>query len=414
MLCKKCNTAIPDNDYSCNYCGAKTGNRRNGILAVCALILSAGIIFGTYAYYSSQAQDIFILEETSPPSDVTSPPPTRAPAENEEQVPSFTPDYTKTMDEIRHLVDSVAKAAMNFYNEFSSFGTYVTKYGYFFEYSSNNFIKTEDLVITDLDPNYAGESVLILYLRPSDLSGYRQLNVKPSDKLEIFAAYETKEGFVIASVNNPGGILPREELHKVLEKYNYVHGEPRVVPYGGADYQQIMEALAKQAGVEANPDIRYLRQDDKYAVAIVSPRDDSTDVNQFVLEKTSGKWNVVIYNYENYDMHKAVINARLVDINLELIPHDDLTVLRKYFRRSYTDVIGTMKMNAFILDEDGAAVYQAGTNNFCYLVFESGKRFLGHLNNDAWVLYKIDSYEQAVEIMYSLQKWPPLVILKQY
>jgi len=424
MLCSKCNTAMSETDAVCGYCGAKPGGKKTGMFAAAAFFMTLCVITGLYFYLAQIRTDMpeHIADETETPLVATgTPAPTRPPASSGEAVPSYTPDYNKTMDEIRLLVDSVAKAAQDFYAEFSAFSVYVTKNGYFFEYSSSQYIKTEDLTdpdpefaLTDLDPEYADESVLILYLKPSDLAAYSQLDVSRSDTLELFAAYETKDGFVIASVKNPGGVLPREELFRVLEKYDYYHGEPRTVPYGGEDFNRIIAALVRDARVAPDSDIRYLKQDDKYAVAILSPRDDPTDVNQFILKKENGGWSVVIFNYEMYDKHKAVINAELVDLNLEMVPRDDLTVLKKYFRRSYTDVIGTMVMNSFVMDEDGAAVYQAGTNNFCYIIFESGRRFLGFLDNDTWTMHEVRTYEEAVEKMEALQKWPPIVILRQY
>jgi len=424
MLCKKCNTAVTNGDAVCGYCGTKTASKKNAVVTTIALLLTAGLILSVYIYFIRTNRDApeHYAEVEEPPSETaaTEPPPARTPSPGDDAIPNFTPDYNKSMEEIRLLVDGVARAAQEFYVQFSPFSVYVTKYGYFFEYSSGQYIKTEDLVgeppydLTSLDPAYAGESVLILYIKPSDLSGFGHLDVESSEVLELFAAYETKEGFVIASVNNPGGVLPREDLQAVLAKYDYAHGEPRTVVYGGDDYNKIMAALVKDAGIESDSDIRYLKQDDKYAVAIVSPKDDPTMVNQFILKKEKNDWSVAIYNYEIFDKHKAVINARLVDINLEMVPRDDLTVLRKYFKRSYIDVIGTMIMNSFVSPEDGAVVYQAGTNNFCYIIFESGRKFLGYLNNDQWVMYEVETYDEAVETMNTLQKWPPTVILRQY
>jgi len=418
MLCRKCNTAVPDNEAVCAYCGAKTGGRKNALLTVSACLASAAIISGLYLYYGG-ADRRPVEEEYIPEEEVVNVIETVTVTENtdpEESVPAFDPEETvMSLEEIYKMVNNVAEAAVDFYAQFSPFSLYITKYGYLYEYTANSYIKTEDLVgLTGLDPKYANESAYILYLKPSDLAGYRHLNVQPSEKLELFAAYETKEGFVIASVHNPGGILPREDMQKILEKYDFNHGEPRTPEYGGEEFQRIVAALVEDALVEPDFDFRYLRADNKYAVAILSPKNDPTTVNQFILQKTNNKWNVVIFNYENYEKHRAVINARLVDLNLEMVLRDDLTVLRKYFKQSYTDVIGRMKMNSAILSSDGAAVYQAGTNAFCYIIFESGKRFLGFYDDDGWVMYNTESYEEAVDIMHSLQKWPPLVILRQY
>lgn len=423
MFCRKCNTAISGGGHVCGYCGAKVNETKNVLLTAVALILTAGVILGLFAYYMRAARDPenFFAEETTHTEESTNPDASenaQTPERNQhdpESIPVHTPDYSKSMDEIRVLIDGIAEAALEFYTQFSPYAVYVTKYGYFFEYSSNQYIMTESLFDDiGLDTENADDNVLILYLKPSDLAGFKQLNVTSSDNLELFAAYETKEGFVIASVNNPGGVLPREDLQKVLEKYDFNHGEPRTVRYGGEDYNQIMSALVKEAGVEPDSDIRYMKQDDKYAVAILSPRGDATDVSQYILQKINSRWSIVIYNYEIYDKHKAVINEQLVDINLEMIPRDDLTVLRKYFRQNYTDIIGTMKMNSYIMDEDGAAVYQAGTNNFCFIIFESGRKFLGHLVDDSWRMYEVRNYDEAVEIMLTLEKWPPIVILRQY
>jgi hypothetical protein len=118
-------------------------------------------------------------------------------------------------------------------------------------------------------------------------------------------------------------------------------------------------------------------------------------------------------NYETYEKYKAVINARFVDINLELIPSFNMTAFANGMRNDYPEVIRSMTLNGVITDEE-TVTFQSGTEDFCYIESESGRKFIGFLNKDGvWNNIEVDSYEQAAAVLNGLSNRPPLFILRQ-
>jgi hypothetical protein len=293
---------------------------------------------------------------------------------------------------------------------------YVTNKGYLFEYLSGTYIKASDFVgVTELKPENVNDDVLLLYLKTADLLEYPSLTVTQSDELVIFASYETKDGFILSSAKNGGGLLPREDLRSVLAKYDNTHGAVKKVELGSDDYNQISALVGNMYSGSGSFDFRYLYRDGKYCVAVTSPKTDSVSISEHVLYYENDTWYMGFPNYEMFEKNRSVINSAFVDINLELVPGYNMTAFKNYLRSDYSEVIRAMKLNSLITEDDEPMVFQSGTDDFCYLESASGRKFVGNLPIDsAWDVKEITSYEQGAEYIKSLTNRPPLFILKQY
>lgn len=419
MLCKKCNTAINEDDLSCAYCGAKVDKNKIKKTTASLFILVLIVMF-TFTYIVGR--NISAPDETEQPKSAEETPPPAEPVKTiipdetvlTEDTPIEEPELT--IEEIYDMLNDAAAAAKEFYDKFSTYAVYVTNKGYLFEYMSDAYITTRDFeVITDIKPENINSGILVLYLKTSDLTEYPKMAVKESNELVIFTAYETKDGFILSSVNNGGGILPREDLQCVLSNYINTHGQIRKILKGSDDYNQISMLVGNMYDGRDSFDFRYLYRDDKYCVAVTSPKDNSIEINEHVLYNENDTWYIGLLNYEVYEKYKAVINSQFVDINLDLVPNYNMTAFSKSLRSDYSEVIRAMKLNSLISEEDEPITFQSGTDDFCYLESSSGRMFVGNLNKDGmWEVREVSSYEQGVERINGLTNKPPLFILKQY
>lgn len=416
MLCKKCKTAISNSDINCAYCGSKI-DRNRAKKASTALFICVLAIMLVFTYFARKGPAI--PEETVsaaiPVTSVTEHP-ENEPVQITEPDDTAEEDDEKSFTEIYEMLNDAVSAAQEFHDKFSTYAVYVTNRGYLYEYLSATYITTRDFeAITDIKPENVTDDILILYLRPKDLIDYPDLGIIESPDLVIFAAYETKDGFILTSLKNGGGILPREDLRNVLAYYNNIHGEIQKIPKGSDDYHQISMLVGNLYNGRDSFDFRYLFRDDKYCVAVTSPKDNSININEHVFYTENNTWYMGLHNYEQYEKYKAVINSNFVDINLDLIPNYNMTTFSNYLRSDYSEVIRAMKLNSIITEDDEPMSFQSGTDDFCYLESVSGRKFVGNLNKEGmWEVREISSYEQGVERITGLTNKPPLFILKQY
>ncbi|MDR1687045.1 MAG: zinc ribbon domain-containing protein [Clostridiales bacterium] len=424
MLCVKCKTAIDESSESCPYCGEKINRRKTKHITMAlfflCLVLLLGITYFT-GVYTKPKEDVVLEQEERPAQVPEEKPQDEAPALTPTEVPSEggeedTASEEKTVTEIEDTVNDIAASAQEFYEKFGTYAVYVTNKGYLYEYLSGTYIKASDFEgVTGIKPENINDDVLLLYLKTADLADYPSLSVTQSNELVIFASYETKDGFIISSANNGGGLLPREDLRSVLDKYSNTHGAIKKVEIGSDDYNQISALIGNMYTGSGSFDFRYLFRDGKYCVAVTSPKGESTSISEHVLYCENNTWYMAFPNYEMYEKSRSVINTALVDINLELVPGYNLTAFKDYLRSDYTEVIRAMKLNSLITEEDEPMVFQSGTDDFCYLESASGRKFVGNLSMDsAWDVKEITNYEQGAEYIKSLTNRPPLFILKQY
>lgn len=426
MLCKKCKTAVSEDDKVCKYCGNNLKkNNTNIIIGVICLVLLIAII----AFYLQKGKDNIIevpaitaiptAESSVEPSTEPQPTETTAPVEitpkPEEAIPSVEPDLTKTKEEVEKIVDDIAKASDEYVKKYSDQISYLSKNGYLFELASKSYVKLTDLLeVTQMNPENKDARALLLYLKPDDLQGIKEFYVKPSQEFEVFTAYETKEGYYMSSTNNAGGIISKEDLEKALDKYVITQGKITQVLKSDADYETIITVLKEISGETNGFDVRSINKNDKYCVAVVSPIGNPNQINEFVLQKIDNKWTMVIPNFETISKYRLEINKKLIDLDFALLPDYNLNTYIKYVVTDFEEVINVMKSSNLISDADLPATFSSGTDDFAYLEFKSGKKFVGGLSKEkVWVMYPVTDYNEAFIIMTSIKEDAPTFILKQ-
>jgi len=421
MLCPKCKTAVINNKKVCANCGAKIDRHKTAKASMLLFTALVAVIslFIYYADYLAPPPPDEVAEnpasidnETPEPVADTNPP---EPA----LAPVGAPDITESRD-ITSALRDVAVSAGEFCEKYFEYATFVTNKGYLYVYESSQFITAGDLIgYTGVNPDNATDDMLILYLSTADLTGFDTLDIISSNELVIFAATETKDGFIIESEDNGGGILPREDLRGVLAGYSNDHGRIQPISADSDDYNQISMLIGNLYDGRASFDFRYLYKDDVYCAAITSPVNDSKQLQGHILYFENNTWFLGMAHYEENERYIEAINTRFTDMNLDIIPGYNLSSLALAMRDDYPEVISSLILSGVITDgEDEAITFQTGTGNFCYLETQTGERkFLGFFNNNngAWDVTEVTSYEQAVNIMKEKQRDnPPIFILKLF
>lgn len=419
MLCKKCNKPIEDTEKICTNCGANIEEQKKGkSLTIIAVVFAIALVLAVAYYFSKKTDGEEIIDgQGSVEENIVSNGEGESFVEVEEPeilLPSEVPDLEKSIEEVWDLVIDVAFAAKEYHSKYNEQAVMISKNGYLFDVPADYYVKPETLLeVTEMNPEFADESVLIFYLKPDDLLEFKDLEVKGSDKLEVFAAYETNDGFIIASSRNGGGILPREDFSELLKKYDTNKGKVIRPTYSSDEYRSIVDTLKNHLEYE-DIEVRYMALNDKYAIAIISPKDNDKNIQFYVLEKEDSTYKVTMENLEKERQFQVIINEKYPDLSYSLLPKFNLYSDLKFMGGSYNKLVEAIKTRGFVFKEDGEEVFVSGTNDFIYVEFESGKKILGFLNEyDEWEINPMSDCFEAEEFMNKIEVNAPTFILRQ-
>ena len=428
MICKNCKTAVDDNAKECNNCGAPINNNNNRIKwAIVILIALAVFLIYFLKKYNGNFTGLNNLDNTdAPPADSVSaekidstiqakPIIAPAPVIEEAHIPKSDADLEKSIDEVWEIVDIAVKSVNDYYDSYSQSVVFLSKNGYLFDNPAKAYVLAGDMEgLTDIEEKYVDESLMFFCFKPADLFKYSYLRVSESKELKIFAGLETKDGFAIAAANEQGGIINREDLKAVLDKYSWDHGEIRKVEFQSDEFEQIINLLSSYTGNRSGFDVRHLYRDNKYLSLVASPKDRPLEISQYIIFDTGDILNMEIGNIEAFNNYKRVINEQLPDFNQALLPAYDLGNSLKHLKTDFTDIVDAMLEAEFINNDDLPLNFSNGTSDFVYFEFESGKRFVGSLEIGTWKMYPIEDDETGRELMWNINKKAPAFIIKQY
>jgi len=413
MLCVKCHTAIAGDAKNCSYCGAKTDKNRTRKAAFLLFAVLLSLTAGSY-YYAERGIAAYTDETANQPQDGeqnTAAQNTGHTLSSPEEVLNSPETRERTQADITiALMEAVISA--NQYQSKRTNSVFVTNRGYLYNNSEKIFVTIHDIEKTKILESIP-DGILLLYLRTADLAGYSGLDIIQSQNLVIFAAYEIADGFVLKSENNGGGVLPREDLSRVLAKYESDNGAIRKIEKDSDDYNQISMLIGNLYNGRDSFNFHYLYKDDVYCVAVTSSVANPNIINGHILYLENDTWYPGFWHYETHEKPKAAVNAQFTDLNLELVPEWSL-VPANTLRTNYPELIRLLRQNGMI-SADETVTLQSGTDEFCYIETESGLKYIGFLNqNGKWDISKITSYEQAVRFLENAAETPPLYILKQF
>ncbi|MDR2938719.1 MAG: hypothetical protein LBV08_00180 [Clostridiales bacterium] len=337
------------------------------------------------------------------------------PTKMAEDIPSSKPNENKSQAEIDATINAVLNAAVEYYGNYSEFTNFVTKNGFWFDNGVNSYISIQDLIGAELLENkYLDESICFLYLKPSDLELPASSSTGNSGDMEIFISYEIKSGFIITSNNLPKTSITKEAHDKILGKYITEDSYSTRIYPSDENFEPIKASIQKYCSFDDDIDFRSLIKDDRFATVIFSPKEKYTDVRSFILEKENNEWAVKIDNVAEFIKPYIEVNKRLINFNLELLPKYNLSQFVGGLQNDYPQYVDYLKTQGYIDEEDGELVFFSSIDKFSYMEFSGGKKYLGNFTDDGvFMLYPVQSIEEASITMLTLNENAPLFILRQ-
>ncbi|MCL2593491.1 MAG: hypothetical protein FWD82_09030, partial [Defluviitaleaceae bacterium] len=311
-------------------------------------------------------------------------------------------DTTKSMDEVMEMLENVVLAVNQYFDRYISSVAFVSKNGYLYDLPGRSYIVASDLLgLTDLNSQYSDENILFLYIRPSRLEGYLDVNASPLENNEIalFAAFETAEGFVFRHSNSSFfGIIERESLRNVLELYRWDHGAITKIPY--AEFSSVLSAIAEYEGFNGNYDVRFMYRNDRYISVVLSKEGEHRNLQQHVLEDFNGQILMVESNLQSVQSHRVHINRVRPDFDLSLLPEYTISEFTRHIFDGFSEELSSVMLDRGIITEaDLPVTFETGALDFVYIEFASGRNFLGYFVDNVWEIALVEDYELMIRYM---------------
>ncbi len=343
----------------------------------------------------------------------------------EETAPSLTEPESGSLpapsDELYEKVKKLAIACERYYSNEKSdveFFSWAGFLAYYDEEGRLNDVTTADISRSGyLNSGNIVENPVILYIKPMDVD-----KTFKKSSLDVFAAVRTTEGYIISGVGFGEKLIPDDEFREIMLKYNIDNGTISNPETGGEVYNSLMMTIGsfrEDVPPESYDDVpeyvvRYIANNDRYAVVILSGTDDVTDTTEYLLKKDYENWVVVENALENQEDVKAYLNTAYTDFDLSLLPPYTLYIYRKEVRTTehYENVISALKEQGIIGDSD-EITYCCGTQHVLYMELSSGKKLAGGAKKDgSFSCNFVDTYEDAVKELGRFVEPVPAFILK--
>ena len=311
-------------------------------------------------------------------------------------------------------LESTAKAGQNYYSEYYTKTRLITKNGYLFNYAAGTQITTDYLVnegrLSQANTS-SGISVMLMY--GTDISAYggNDVYIVPNDKeftVFAFMKHPSENKYIFSSANGSYGTLSDSAYNSLLYAYSMNHGTVRRLTPSNSEYDRILSCIKMYESKYEQYFVRSITIDDKYAFAVLSGRANAATIRQYILRYDNGIWEVVMDDLETEGRLPVTVNKKLPDFNMSLLPSyniKDFTMLT-----DYTAVMNALT-KAGLYAKDDTFYYFCGTNEFCYMITDSGKRFLCRYNNGEWECYKVLDYYDALGRLQKFTNNPPTFIL---
>ncbi len=427
MLCKKCKTALPENEKECKYCGTKTGSGKTIIMVLLALILVGvvvvlGMSFSGKKGKPNSPEVSTAVANTPVPSTIKIPSATTEIPESEKYTtvatpapaPVFEANLSMDSEKVWEMVKDLSLAINEYFEGYDETTILVSRNGYCYDLPASEYISPSHLMeLTAANPAYANEQVLFLYVKPVDLSTFGKFGAEIGTELTRYCAYETREGFAIARDGEKVGIVPREDFQKLIENYKESANAVRF-EHTDEEFIQMLEAINIYKGTDVEFDVRYLVGDDRFGFVVLSEAGTPQLVKEYILQVTDKGYVVVLDKFEKEHQYQEYVNRRFPNLCVDIFPKFNLGFHLNFIKADFEPMIKDMRDAKMIEEADGKATFATGTEKFAYFEFESGKKLLAVLTDDkGWMLFPVVNYIQAEAYLSQSSLSAPYFIIKQ-
>lgn len=256
------------------------------------------------------------------------------------------------------------------------------------------------------------KDVQIHFVKPKSLKPYLGDNIIDDDPevLTVYSALPVEGGMYISSKFDKGGFVSSENYKKFVSEHSWLKGETRMPDKDSEEYKEVIKAVEKKDENLKDGNVKHLACNDKYAMIVISSKDDPAYIKQYALEKQkNGKYDIIIEELELRD-NKIFVNYAYTDFDLALLPLYEI-YLYNNIQSNQTYLVDLLKENERIgVDEE--LTYSCGAGNFVYLEFKSGLKILLYANeNNTTDVYEVENFTVALSKMLELEPNPPVFIL---
>ncbi len=311
-------------------------------------------------------------------------------------------------------LESTAKAGQNYYSEYYTKTRVITKNGYLYNYAASTQITTDYLVNEGRLSSSATSSdisVMLMYGRNIATYGGNSVYITNTDReFTVFAFMKVpgEDKYIFTSANGSYGSMSTSAYNSLMAAYSMNHGTIRRLTPSNSEYDRILSCIRMYESKYEQYFVRSISVDDKYAFVVLSARANSATIREYILRYDNGIWEVVMDDLESEGRLPVTVNKALPDFNMDMLPSysiKDYTMLT-----DYTAVMEALTKAGYYAKDD-TFYYFCGTEDFCYMITDSGKRFLCHNNNGTWDCYRVLDYYDALSRLQSLSSNPPTFIL---
>ncbi len=266
---------------------------------------------------------------------------------------------------------------------------------------SLNYEVTEDL-----------KDVSIHFVKPKALKPYLKDKILDDDPevLTVYSALPVDGGMYISSKFDEGGFLSEKEYKQFVMDHSWEHGKTKTPLKDEKEYNAILKAVAEKDKSLEGGNVKYIACDDKYAMIVISSKDDPAYIKQYALQKNEdNSYKVIIEDLQARD-NKIFVNYAYTDFELSMLPPYEIYKYNN-ITSDLSYVIDLLKQSGEI-NNDEEVVYSCGANNFYYLEFKSNLKLLLYVNEDSKMdIYEVDNFKTALSQMTKLEDNPPVFIL---
>ena len=310
------------------------------------------------------------------------------PRQNDPKPSNTGSDDDSATKKYKSDVSKIASAAQNYYNDYFSSSRLISKNGKLYNYSTSQEISPSYLSrMGYLSDSLSSYDCSVLLLKPSNVNAYGEISSsETSENLCVYTSYKKPgtDTYMMFSGSGYIGSLSNSKYMDLISKYLQSHGSVyRIYRGESAEYDRMLNFIRMSEGVYEDYWVRCMYADDMYAIVVLSPKSNPSDVRQYLLKKNSSYWEVAMSGLEAEARVITAINKKYPDFNPNLLPNYTINDYRGSLKNSYNGAISSFVANGFI-ETSNNLNYLCGAGSYCYATTYDSKYLLATLSGDTW------------------------------